>query len=138
MVAGKKRSRRGNPKLDELLGPLEAEVMEIIWRRGASLVSEVEEILNDRRSVPLAYKTVLTICTRLSEKGLLSHEKDGRAFRYSPTMTQSEFVTEQAFKATDSLLNRFGDAALASFVDQVAADPKQLAALRELLEESDG
>jgi predicted transcriptional regulator len=111
--------------------------MEIIWTRGASLVSEVEAILNSRRPVPLAYKTVLTICTRLSEKELLAHQKEGRAFRYSPSMTRSEFVAQQATKATNSLLNRFGDAALASFVNQVAADPAQLAALRDLLDESD-
>jgi predicted transcriptional regulator len=121
------------PKLEEMLGPLEAEVMGIIWRRGAALVSEVEAILNARRTNGLAYKTVLTICTRLSEKGILDHEKEGRAFRYYPTMTQAEFVSAQASKATDALLNRFGDVALSSFVDQVAANPEQLVALRNLL-----
>ena len=38
-----------------------------------------------------------------------------------------------AFKAADTMLNRFGDVALATFVDQVATDPDQLAALRSLL-----
>ena len=56
------------PKLDEMLGPLEAEVMEIIWVRGTALVSEVEEVLNGCRTAPLAYKTVLTIRTRFGEK----------------------------------------------------------------------
>ena len=95
-----------------MLGPLEAEVMKIIWFRGPALVSEVEEILNRRRSVPLAYKTVLTICTRLGEKGILGHDKEGRAFRFHPTMTESEFVAVQASKATAALLSRFGDVAL--------------------------
>lgn len=107
--------------------------MAIIWQQTTATVSEVEEVLNQRRDAPLAYKTVLTICTRLSDKGLLDHEKEGRAFRYRPTMTQSEFVSEQASKATDALLSRFGDVALSSFVDQVAADPDQLVALRNLL-----
>jgi predicted transcriptional regulator len=121
------------PKLNEMLGPLEAEVMEIIWIRGAALVSEVEEVLNSRRVNALAYKTVLTICTRLSEKGVLDHEKQGRAFRYFPTMTEAEFISAQASKATGALLNRFGDVALSSFVNQVAEDPEQLVALRDLL-----
>jgi predicted transcriptional regulator len=120
-----------------MLGPLEAEVMEIIWARGAALVSEVEEVLNKRRETPLAYKTVLTICTRLSDKGILSHEKEGRAFRYYPTMTESEFISAQASKATGALLSRFGDVALSTFVDQVAADPAQLTALRKLLASAD-
>jgi predicted transcriptional regulator len=132
-VTAKRRRKPHVPKLDEMLGPLEAEVMEIIWMRETALVSEVEEVLNRRRTAPLAYKTVLTICTRLSEKGILDHEKEGRAFRYYPTMTQPEFVAAQASKASKALLNRFGDVALSSFVDEVALDPEQLAALRSLL-----
>jgi predicted transcriptional regulator len=129
------RNRRGNKpaKINEMLGPLEAEVMQIIWVRGPSLVSEIETILNDRRSNPLAYKTVLTICTRLSDKGILDHEKEGRAFRYGPTMTEAEFVVAQSTKAADVMLKRFGDVALSTFVNQVSADPEQLAALRDLL-----
>ena len=131
MAAGR-RKRHKPADISEMLGPLEAEVMQIIWMRGPSLVAEVEEILNSRRSEPLAYKTVLTICTRLSDKGILTHEKEGRAFRYAPTMTEAEFVADQASKAADTMLNRFGDVALATFVDQVATDPDQLAALRSL------
>jgi predicted transcriptional regulator len=136
-VSTKRRRKHTVPKLDELLGPLEAEVMEIIWHLDSALVSEVEEVLNGRRSVPLAYKTVLTICSRLSDKGILSHEKEGRAFRYYPTMSKSEFIEEQASKATGALLSRFGDVALSTFVDQVAADPAQLGALRNLLDQAD-
>jgi predicted transcriptional regulator len=136
-VSAKRRRKPTVPKLDELLGPLEAEVMEIIWHLDTALVSEVEEVLNGRRSVPLAYKTVLTICTRLSDKGILNHEKEGRAFRYYPTMSKSEFISDQASKATGALLSRFGDVALSTFVDQVAADPAQLEALRNLLDTGD-
>jgi predicted transcriptional regulator len=133
-LATAKRKKSKAPKLNELLGPLEAEIMEIFWKTGPSLVSDVEEILNRRRDDPLAYKTVLTICSRLSDKGILTHDKEGKAFRYRPMMTQSEFIAEQRAKATDALLNRFGDAALATFVEQVAANPDQLAELRSLLE----
>jgi len=136
-MTGNRARKSKVPNVEEMLGPLEAEVMKIIWVRGTALVSEVEEILNRRRTVPLAYKTVLTICTRLGEKGILSHEKEGRAFRFYPTMTESEFVAAQASKATDALLSRFGDVVLSTFVDHVAADPDQLAALRSLLEIED-
>jgi predicted transcriptional regulator len=136
-MTGRRRKRRKPAQVREMLGPLEAEVMQIIWAKGPLLVSQVEGILNDRRTEPLAYKTVLTICTRLSEKGVLSHEKEGRAFRYGPTMTEAEFVVAQSTKAADAMLNRFGDVALSTFVDQVAADPEQLAALRDLLGQRD-
>jgi predicted transcriptional regulator len=48
-------------------------------------------------------------------------------------MTEAEFVTDQASKAADTMLDRFGDVALATFVDQVATDPEQLASLRKML-----
>jgi predicted transcriptional regulator len=134
VLATGKRRRSKSPKLTELLGPLEAEVMEIFWKNGPSLVSEVEEVLNQRRDEALAYKTVLTICTRLAEKGVLTYDKEGRAFRYRSTMTQPEFVALQRAKATDALLSRFGDAVLATFVEQISANPDQLEQLRSLLE----
>jgi predicted transcriptional regulator len=129
------RNHKGSDGLniDGLLGSLETEVMEIIWERGTALVSDVEEVLNRRREDPLSYKTVLTICTRLNEKGLLTYEKEGRAFRYEPRLTRQEFISEQASKAAEILLNRFGDYALSTFVDRVAVDPSQLSALQVLL-----
>jgi predicted transcriptional regulator len=133
----KKKKRADLPKIDGLLGPLEAEVMELFWSHGSMLVSEVEELLNQCRSEPLAYKTVLTICTRLTDKGHLGHEKQGRAFRYHALETKDEFARSQAIKATNVLLARFGDLALASFAEHIAADPAQLESLRRLLEEND-
>jgi predicted transcriptional regulator len=125
-------------RLTDLLGPLETEVMEIIWRNGSATVFEVEEIVNDRRNPPLAYKTLLTICARLTEKGLLSPEKEGRAFRYVPTMTEVELVAAQATKATDNLLKSFGDLGLSTFIDQMSAEPERLDRLRRLLDEHEG
>jgi predicted transcriptional regulator len=133
-MAGKRR-RRKPAAVAEMLGPLEAEMMEILWDQGPLLVAEIEGILNQRRDDPLAYKTVLTICARLTEKGYLSYVQEGRAFRYGPTVSRSQFVAQQADKAADAMLNRFGDVALSSFVDQVSADPAQLSALRKLIEE---
>jgi predicted transcriptional regulator len=130
-------ARRKRPKIDEMMAPLEAEVMQVIWKVGPSLVWDVEAVLNARRDPPLNYKTVLTLCARLVDRGLLRPEREGKANRnrYVPTMTEEEFVAQQARKAADTLLSRFGDAALASFVDQVSANPQQLAALRDLLDE---
>jgi predicted transcriptional regulator len=132
-MPSKKRSQK-TVQLQLLMGPLEAEVMQIFWKQGPSLVSEIETILNQGRSAPLAYKTVLTICTRLGEKSLLSYDKEGRAFRYRPVKSRQEYLQDQAARATNEVLETFGDLAVAGFVDRVAADPDQLAALRELID----
>jgi len=120
---------------DKLLGPLESEVMALAWQKGSVLVGELTEQINRRRPAPLAYKTVLTICTRLAEKGLLAHTREGRAFRYTPTMSEAEFLEAQASKAAAAMLDTFGSSAIDAFVGQVAASPRDFEALRTLVAE---
>jgi hypothetical protein len=72
-----------------------------------------------------------------ADSGLLIHKKEGRAFRYSPLMTEPEFVARQAAKTAGEMLERFGHVAISNFLDRVAADLDQLTALREFLEEQE-
>jgi BlaI family penicillinase repressor len=61
-----------------ILAKREAEVMEVLWERGRSTVSEVREKLKDA----LAYTTVLTTLRNLETKEYVGHEGEGRAHRY--------------------------------------------------------
>ncbi len=61
------------------LGPLEAKLMQVLWRQGPSLAAEVERAVNRRRAEPLAYTTVLNVLLNLEKKGLVDHEVEGRA-----------------------------------------------------------
>jgi len=56
----------------------EADVMQVLWDHGPSVVNEVKEKLHDE----LAYTTVLTILRTLEQKGYVKHEEEGRAHRY--------------------------------------------------------
>ena len=56
----------------------EADVMQVLWDRGPSVVNEVKEQLHDQ----LAYTTVLTILRTLEQKGYVKHEEEGRVHRY--------------------------------------------------------
>ena len=61
------------------------EVMNVVWDRaggGGATVADVWEALSGRRQV--ARNTVQTMLTRLEEKGWLTHEAEGTAFRYLP------------------------------------------------------
>ncbi len=110
------------------LGPLEREVMDVLWQADEPLpVREVLERLNRRRTPKLAYTTVMTVLSRLAEKEVLTREKVGRGFAYRPA------ATDQAGIAVQSVLRDFGDAALAHFVEEARADPQLLARLRRLM-----
>lgn len=108
--------------------------MALIWKRSSATVSELEAELNVERDPPLSYKTFLTICSRLTDKGLLRYTTEGRSFRYSPTMDRTTFIEGKAGQETDALLDRYGELAVASFVDHLTVRPELLTRLRELLD----
>lgn len=114
---------------DDVLGPLEREVMEIVWDLGEPCsVREVLVRLNGRRDDDLAYTTVMTTMSRLADKGLLQREQQGRSYLYEPS------VDGPAGVAVRTVIRRFGDAALAEFVEEAEADPQLRARLRRLMD----
>lgn len=86
----------------------EADLMEVLWDRGASTVAEVHARLN----ADLAYTTVLTLLRTMENKGIVRRSKEGRAHRYVPAIerqkAQKEAVKSLAQKffrgSTESLL----------------------------------
>jgi predicted transcriptional regulator len=119
---------KGKPR--ELLGPLEAEVMEIVWASDQPVsVRLMLERLNDGRRQQLAYTTVMTVMSRLVEKEVLSRRREGRGYVYEAS------VSDRAEIAVRGVVREFGEAALAHFVDEAKADPKVLRRLQRLLSE---
>ena len=68
-------------------GALEAEILALLRAAGAPLSpGQVRERLaaaDDLSYSALSYSTVVTILSRLHAKGLLSRQRDGRAFAYT-------------------------------------------------------
>lgn len=122
---------RPSPKVERYLGSLESRVMEYFWRTDSGTVRDVVEHL--ARSHPVAYNTVLTVMSRLAEKGLLARSLEGKTYRYRAARSKEEFLGAVSGRIVDDLLADFGDVAIAQFlsrVEQVA--PDKLAALLDL------
>ena len=120
--------------LEAVLGPLEAAIMEALWRSGGGEVADVNAAL-PRES---AYTTVKTVMERLTDKGFLERQKVGRAYTYRPVLSKGELEAQTARHLSQGLLRGFGSAALTHFVGAVQDDPAQLQALRELLSQIEG
>lgn len=90
------------------LGPLEAQLLRILWKRGDATVRE----LLDESRVEAAYTTVMTTLDRLHKKGLLDRAPDGRAFRYRPKQTEEEFNRTIVAADVELLLSSAIDPAL--------------------------
>ena len=104
--------------------------MELVWAAsGPVSVRQIETAVNERRRDKLAYTTVMTVMTRLAEKGALTRVREGREYRYEPVAPNA------AGLAVRGVMREFGDAALAHFVEEARADPKALRRLQRLLTE---
>jgi predicted transcriptional regulator len=120
--------RKPPPALFEL----EAEVMEEMWRLGQATVREVLEELN-RGPKQRAYTTVMTTMRRLAEKGLLRRRRQGKTDIYRPRLSREEHTRQRARAEVESLLDQYGDVALAEFAQQVGnLDARRLRQLRAL------
>ncbi len=106
--------------------------MDEVWRRGRATVREVLEALNERDK-PRAYTTVMTIMSRLTDKGLLNRLRSGKTDVYSPVLSRDEYGSARARNETGALVAQFGDIALAQFAREVESlDPERLAELRRM------
>ena len=79
----------------------EQSIMEILWKKEQASVREITDILNEEKTT--AYTTVQTMCKILADKGYANFHKEGKAFIYTPKMSQKEARKG----ALTSLLNKF-------------------------------
>ena len=121
--------------LRKILGDLETDVMEAIWDRGQATVHDVHERLAaaDR---DVAYTTVMTVMSRLADKGLLEKRKDGAAYVYTPVASKEEFTRSTVGRVLSELLDDFTAPAMSQFVDFVGEqDEAAIEALAKAIDE---
>ncbi len=70
------------------LGPLEMEVLDVIWEMGQATSREIFEKMRERKR--LGQSTVLTVLRRLSDRGILHRDAGGDVYVYSPVMERRE------------------------------------------------
>ena len=125
--------RPGSRGAGLVLGELQTEVMETLWREPGLTVNEVEERLRKKRA--LAHTTVLTTLDRMHASGYLLREKQGKAFVYSPRYTREEFERGMAQEVLSALLGQVTEPAISAFVDLVGEDAEALDRLEKVIRE---
>jgi len=80
------RSTKGAPFTG--IGSLEADILAEVWERGTTTVREVYETLRERRQI--AYTTVMTVMNNLVKKHLLTQDRSGVAYVYTPAIPGRE------------------------------------------------
>jgi predicted transcriptional regulator len=110
-------------------GELEAVVMDRVWDRdGVTTVREIFDELAAEREI--AYTTVMSTMDNLHTKGWLARERDGKAYRYWPTLTREQHSAQLMREALDG--GGRSDLVLSHFLEQIS--PEESARLRVALQ----
>ena len=127
------------------LGPLETEILEIIWDLGSATVKEIHDRILADPDRELAYASVSTILGRLAQKGWLSSDRQERAYRWRARVSREEARVLQAQDTLEKFLAVGNPDVVASFADsldrasleQIEAIADRLRVIRQAREEQD-
>ncbi|MCD7750322.1 MAG: BlaI/MecI/CopY family transcriptional regulator [Lachnospiraceae bacterium] len=110
----------------------ELEVMQAVWAcEPPAARTDIENILYETH--PMAMTTLLTMLTRLSEKGYLIIEKKGRRSYYTPCISREEYLAAQS----RSFLEKLCGGSLSVFANALCdsgLSKEEIEELRSLLE----
>ena len=117
------------------LGPLEFSLLRILWKKSPATAGEVLEEYNARSSRPLAYTTVMTLLTRLVEKGVLRADRERQPFEFSPRVGREAVLKQRVREFVDVFFDgRAADLAV-RLVEEGPLSPEATRRLEELLRE---
>lgn len=113
----------------------ELEVMQALWASDTPVPrAQLEECL--AQTHPMATTTLLTLLSRLSEKGFVRVDKEGRKSLYAPLVTREDYLAAQS----RSFIQKLCGGSLSTFASALCdsgLSKEELEELRELLKEGD-
>ncbi|UCD94519.1 MAG: BlaI/MecI/CopY family transcriptional regulator [Candidatus Zixiibacteriota bacterium] len=114
--------RPENKGLEKFMGKLESELMQIIWASGPMTVKRALYHINKEHKY--AYTTVMTVMNNLVRKSILTREKKGHSFVYSPAMDERQFLKTATRKVLASLMEDYSSITVNIF-HKVRKSPKK-------------
>ena len=109
----------------------ESEVMKIIWKYAPISTNDITEKL--LQTTTWSPKTIQTLIKRLVNKGVLSYEKEGRVFVYTPLVKENEYLDQKSH----SFVKRYYDgditAMLSAYIENDKLSKQEIEHLRSLL-----
>lgn len=113
----------------------ELEVMQALWASDTPVPrAQLEERL--AQTHPMATTTLLTLLSRLSEKGFVQVDKEGRKSLYAPLVTREDYLAAQS----RSFIQKLCGGSLSTFASALCdsgLSKEELEELRKLLKEGD-
>ena len=106
-------------------------VAAVVWDEDGLTAGEIAERLP--KSVRWKLKTINTFLTRLVAKGVLTAERDGRAFRYHARISRERCVRAESKSFLQRVFKGAAAPMLAHFCETADLTPEQIEELRLIL-----
>ena len=112
----------------------ERQIMDIVYRRGKATAADVLDDLPD----PPTYSAVRAALRLLEEKGLLTHEMDGKRFVYLPTTPRTQARTTALRHLLKTFFNGSPEQVVNALIEDSQPSPDELDRLAKLIEQARG
>ncbi|MEQ8765794.1 MAG: BlaI/MecI/CopY family transcriptional regulator [Planctomycetota bacterium] len=114
--------------------PLELEILKIVWGRGTATAPEVREALASGNEAERAPSSVITMLNIMVEKGYLARAKEGRGYRYSPVVQESEVHQGMLGDLVRRLFGGSTRSAVLALLETGDLDSDELSEIRRLIQ----
>lgn len=112
------------------LGPLESEIVEILWRLGATSATAVHQQILTDIDRELTYSSVSTVLKRLEKKGWVSCSRKSRVHVWQARVSQKQATILKAQEQLQRFLAVGSPEIVAAFADTL--DDSSLAQIDEI------
>jgi predicted transcriptional regulator len=118
----------------ETLTPRELQIMQVLWRNGASTVAAVQEALTPQLGQQPAYTTVQTMLNILEKKGKLKRTLVGSSYVYSAHVTEARALGQAVRDLVDRMFGGSSEELVMSLIKSREIDPAKIAELTQRVE----
>ena len=112
----------------------ELEVLKVLWAGGPATVRDVAAALRKQRR-RLAYNTVLTLLSRLRDKGYVAADRRDTAHRFHAVVTREDLLGSTLTALADRDCDGTASPLVLALVRGQRLSPAEIAQLRQMLDE---
>ncbi|MBT9312389.1 BlaI/MecI/CopY family transcriptional regulator [Leptothoe kymatousa] len=117
------------------LGPLEAEILEILWQLEVASGTAIHEYILADIDRDLTYSSVATVLRRLEQKGWIAKRRVGRAYHWEPLLSANNAKVLQSHERLQEFLAASNPDIVAAFADTLdQASLDQLEAITQRIQ----
>ena len=125
-----------NPEPLPPLSEAQIEIMNVVWDRGEVTVADVWKALEARRKV--ARNTVLTMLTRLEEKGWLCRDEGGHAFRYRAAVPREATLNTVVRRLVETAFGGSAEGLVMALLHGRGVSKEEAKAIRAMIDRGEG